>query len=347
MNIKKWFIGSVVIILSHIAIRFAFISQGYDITDSITTAGLIGMSIGFSYTSVIACIILLIIGKLCKDKNRFAIFTTLNIAYSFFVISGNYSLGDEAMSTITEEVLYCIVNIVIAYRIYKSTNQQNDIEQSVQKTVDQMKKEPKDDEKARNHKVDKLVTTEPAKFKTEHQIVIETQENEALSIMQEAQIPKDEPKEDQKQTQSEGEETNQILLSKMDELQIKLRHLKIICVTLAIVSVCLSGLLYSKSVDYAEKSADYENQEEFLTTYKNLASSSLDILDYYITNARFVYKGNKYHHAYGCPDVSDKTEYWIHNKEYCEYLGYTKCETCAGSSAYTITSTYMKENGLL
>ena len=194
----------------------------------------------------------------------------------------------------------------------------------------------------------KVATQQINKVKIEK--TVEVQENEALSIMQEAQIPKEEQKEDQKLTQQDRTETDHRLLdaeSKMDKLQIKLRHLKIVCVTLAILSVCLSGLLYNKSLDYAEKSADYENQEEFLTTYKNLASSSLDILDYYIANARFVYKGNKYHHAYGCPDVSDKTEYWIHNKEYCEYLGYTKCETCEGSSAYTITSTYMKANGLL
>lgn len=324
MNIKKWFIGSVVIILSHIAIRFAFISQGYDITDSITTAGLIGMSIGLSYTSVIACIILLIIGKLCKDENRFAIFTTLNIAYSFFVISGNYSLGDEAMSTITEEVLYCIVNIVIAYRIYKSTNQQNDIEQSVQKTVDQMKKEPKDDEKARNHKVDKRVTTEPAKFKTEHQIVIETQENEALSIMQEAQLPKEEPE--------MGQINNQEVIPINKDYKNHAIALFCLCCVLAF------GLIYSTSM-IDDKNDQIDELNNKLAAREKIVTKSMNVIHFFNEYCVIVYENDPgYYHKYRCSkDTSDGT-FYMYNINAAVAYGLKPCSQCKDLEVSTIVA---------
>ena len=66
-----------------------------------------------------------------------------------------------------------------------------------------------------------------------------------------------------------------------------------------------------------------ELQEEYSET-----SYSLFILKhhaFYILD-----DGTKYYHFYDCPLVKAYSgEFWIHNSEYCQYLGYVPCPYCS------------------
>ena len=42
----------------------------------------------------------------------------------------------------------------------------------------------------------------------------------------------------------------------------------------------------------------------------------------------FVVDGSPYYHTYECIMFQTADEYWAHNIEYCEYIGYTECPAC-------------------
>lgn len=53
---------------------------------------------------------------------------------------------------------------------------------------------------------------------------------------------------------------------------------------------------------------------------------------YYLTNQiRFILDdGTKVYHTYDCPIYQNYSgSFWIHNPEYCEYLGYSPCSVCS------------------
>lgn len=52
--------------------------------------------------------------------------------------------------------------------------------------------------------------------------------------------------------------------------------------------------------------------------------------DYMFLNRRigFIVSGSKYYHSFNCSIFQEADEYWAHNIEYCESLGYSKCPDC-------------------
>ena len=42
----------------------------------------------------------------------------------------------------------------------------------------------------------------------------------------------------------------------------------------------------------------------------------------------FIVNGSPYYHLFTCGVYTSADEYWAHNIEYCEYLGYSKCPDC-------------------
>lgn len=46
------------------------------------------------------------------------------------------------------------------------------------------------------------------------------------------------------------------------------------------------------------------------------------------TRIGFIVSGNGYYHSFSCPVFQNADEYWAHNIEYCEYLGYSYCPAC-------------------
>lgn len=45
-------------------------------------------------------------------------------------------------------------------------------------------------------------------------------------------------------------------------------------------------------------------------------------------NIGFIVNGSNFYHNYECPIFQEADEYWAHNVEYCEYLGYSPCGRC-------------------
>lgn len=42
----------------------------------------------------------------------------------------------------------------------------------------------------------------------------------------------------------------------------------------------------------------------------------------------YIVDGSKYYHRFECEVYTSADEYWAHNVEYCEYLGYSRCPIC-------------------
>lgn len=42
----------------------------------------------------------------------------------------------------------------------------------------------------------------------------------------------------------------------------------------------------------------------------------------------YIVDGSKYYHYFECDVYTSADEYWAHNVEYCEYLGYSRCPIC-------------------
>ena len=76
------------------------------------------------------------------------------------------------------------------------------------------------------------------------------------------------------------------------------------------------------------------NTEDLQSRVSELEESNYD-LSGYMSDAFFLYNkigfivrnSNRYH-SYECPIFQEADEYWAHNVEYCEYLGYAKCGNC-------------------
>lgn len=67
-----------------------------------------------------------------------------------------------------------------------------------------------------------------------------------------------------------------------------------------------------------EQLSDYEDQIESLA----LPAYILD------EQVGFIVSGSKYYHHYDCPVFQAESEFWAHNIEYCQSLGYSKCPIC-------------------
>lgn len=121
-----------------------------------------------------------------------------------------------------------------------------------------------------------------------------------------------------------------------------------LCIAAALLVVCTCILGYRVSVltaardDLASENAELRSRVSTLSTEKTQLQEKVNDLEArnedlsgYLHDATFLYnnigfivEGSNRYHNYDCPVFQGADEYWAHNIEYCEYLGYSKCGNC-------------------
>lgn len=121
-----------------------------------------------------------------------------------------------------------------------------------------------------------------------------------------------------------------------------------LCIAAALLVVCTCILGYRVSVltaardDLAAENAELNSRVSTLSTEKTQLQEKVNDLEArnedlsgYLHDATFLYnnigfivEGSNRYHNYDCPVFQGADEYWAHNIEYCEYLGYSKCGNC-------------------
>lgn len=121
-----------------------------------------------------------------------------------------------------------------------------------------------------------------------------------------------------------------------------------LCIAVALLVVCVCILGYRVSVltaardDLAAENAELCSRVSTLSTEKTRLQEKVNDLEArnedlsgYLHDATFLYnnigfivEGSNRYHNYDCPVFQGADEYWAHNIEYCEYLGYSKCGNC-------------------
>ena len=91
----------------------------------------------------------------------------------------------------------------------------------------------------------------------------------------------------------------------------------------------------SLKTDYDFLSSEYRN---LLVEHATL-ESEYDVMDeeylyaiersgFLMNSIGFIVNGSGYYHTYDCTEFQNADEFWAHNIEYCESLGYSKCPYC-------------------
>lgn len=121
-----------------------------------------------------------------------------------------------------------------------------------------------------------------------------------------------------------------------------------LCIAAALLVVCTCILGYRVSVltaardDLAAENVELRSRVSTLSTEKTqlqekangLEARNEDLSGYLhdaiflYNNIGFIVEGSNRYHNYDCPVFQGADEYWAHNIEYCEYLGYSKCGNC-------------------
>lgn len=121
-----------------------------------------------------------------------------------------------------------------------------------------------------------------------------------------------------------------------------------LCIAAALLVVCTCILGYRVSVltaardDLTVENAELHSRVSTLSTEKTQLQEKVNDLEArnedlsgYLHDATFLYnnigfivEGSNRYHNYDCPVFQGADEYWAHNIEYCEYLGYSKCGNC-------------------
>ena len=121
-----------------------------------------------------------------------------------------------------------------------------------------------------------------------------------------------------------------------------------LCIAAALLVVCTCILGYRVSAltaerdDLAAENVELRSRVSTLSTEKtqlqekvnDLEARSEDLSGYLhdaiflYNNIGFIVEGSNRYHNYDCPVFQGADEYWAHNIEYCEYLGYSKCGNC-------------------
>lgn len=75
----------------------------------------------------------------------------------------------------------------------------------------------------------------------------------------------------------------------------------------------------------------WESYSNIKEEYVSLSEIALDwLIDarFLRGNFGFIVTGSKYYHNYSCSILPNAPEYWAHNVEYCQYIGYSECPDC-------------------
>lgn len=121
-----------------------------------------------------------------------------------------------------------------------------------------------------------------------------------------------------------------------------------LCIAAALLVVCTCILGYRVSVltaardGLAAENAELRSRVSTLSTEKTQLQEKVNDLEarnedlsgylhdaiFLYNNIGFIVEGSNRYHNYDCPVFQGADEYWAHNIEYCEYLGYSKCGNC-------------------
>lgn len=119
-----------------------------------------------------------------------------------------------------------------------------------------------------------------------------------------------------------------------------------IAAALLVVCICILGcrvsVLTAARDDLTAENAELHSRVSTLSTEKTQLQEKVNDLEArnedlsgYLHDATFLYnnigfivEGSNRYHNYDCPVFQGADEYWAHNIEYCEYLGYSKCGNC-------------------
>lgn len=86
-----------------------------------------------------------------------------------------------------------------------------------------------------------------------------------------------------------------------------------------------------KDVEYQSlqnEKAELESKKERSDRLESILGSRVEEVVDELDKIGFIVEGSKYYHRFECEDYTGAQEYWAHNVEYCEYLGYSRCPKC-------------------
>ena len=121
--------------------------------------------------------------------------------------------------------------------------------------------------------------------------------------------------------------------------------LSVLCAVLAVCSCALGYYAANLSAEREKLAAENEilnatlhdlsdDNQRLQIEVDALDARNEDLFNYFYDavflyyNIGFIVSGSNRYHSYDCPVFQSADEYWAHNIEYCEYLGYSKCGNC-------------------
>ena len=80
--------------------------------------------------------------------------------------------------------------------------------------------------------------------------------------------------------------------------------------------------------EYRTKVGDLNTELARANIQKENLYDHLDAAIFLYNNIGFIVNGSSYYHNYECPVFQAASEYWAHNIEYCQSIGYSACPVC-------------------
>ena len=80
--------------------------------------------------------------------------------------------------------------------------------------------------------------------------------------------------------------------------------------------------------EYRTKVGDLNTELARVNIQKERLYDHLDAALFLYNNIGFIVNGSSYYHNYECPVFQAASEYWAHNIEYCQSIGYGACPVC-------------------
>lgn len=80
--------------------------------------------------------------------------------------------------------------------------------------------------------------------------------------------------------------------------------------------------------EYRTKVGDLNTELARVKAQKEGLYDHLDAALFLYNNIGFIVNGSSYYHNYECPVFQEASEYWAHNIEYCQSIGYRACPVC-------------------
>lgn len=80
--------------------------------------------------------------------------------------------------------------------------------------------------------------------------------------------------------------------------------------------------------EYRTKVGNLNTELARVKIQKEGLSDHLDAALFLYNNIGFIVNGSSYYHNYECPVFQAASEYWAHNIEYCQSIGYSACPVC-------------------